>query len=184
MFYSEYIAPRLGVWKNDGPDRLKQFLARLGVPLDEARQPFKMMKRRMKERLRDNVELHKAEFNLGDIFFGSFQRQCGYEAEADSAADVAYAVAALLECEGDGEVAVSSVVESKDGEIDLRLTEERRRLLRWEDSVNRAFDSLNQGGRIGRDLYKEGIQLSMSLQKVRRCVSRLPASIAPAGGGK
>ena len=165
MFYSEYMAPRLGVWKNDGPDRLKQFLARLGVPLDDARQPFKMMKPQMKDRLKENVERHKAEFNLGDIFYGSFHRQCGYEAEADSAADVAYAMAALLECEGETPlVTESTVVESKDGEIDVLQTEEKRRLMRWENSVNRAFDSLNPRGR---ELYKEGITLSMSLQKVR-----------------
>jgi hypothetical protein len=36
MFYSNYFAIKLGIWKENGDRNLKKFIAMLGIPLEEA----------------------------------------------------------------------------------------------------------------------------------------------------
>lgn len=43
MFYSNYLAPRLGIWSESGKKELHRFIALMGIPLDEAKQKYKYM---------------------------------------------------------------------------------------------------------------------------------------------
>lgn len=43
MFYSNYLAPRLGIWNESGKKELHRFIALVGIPLDEAQQKYKYM---------------------------------------------------------------------------------------------------------------------------------------------
>ncbi len=36
MYYSNYISPKLGTWKDYGKKQLQDFLTKLGIPLAEA----------------------------------------------------------------------------------------------------------------------------------------------------
>lgn len=37
MFYSNYLAAKLAIWKEKGKQELNKMIARIGVPLDEAK---------------------------------------------------------------------------------------------------------------------------------------------------
>ena len=37
MYYSRYIATKLGIWKHTGKQRLDTLLAKMGLPLDQCR---------------------------------------------------------------------------------------------------------------------------------------------------
>lgn len=43
MYYSNYLAPRLGIWNESGRKELHRFIALMGIPLDEAQQKYKYM---------------------------------------------------------------------------------------------------------------------------------------------
>eukprot|EP01084_Bolivina_argentea_P192790 330891_1 len=49
MYYSRYVATKLGVWKERGKDNLKYILAKMALPLNEAQQPYNNMKREYKQ---------------------------------------------------------------------------------------------------------------------------------------
>lgn len=102
LLYSEHIRSR---W-HDNQDLLKEVLARMGLPLTECRQPFAFMKPSLKRQLPDLLQQHMMdEFDeMGDLKYSSFLRVEGY-GSLTSAADVVYAVSALLEQEEDPAVA-------------------------------------------------------------------------------
>ena len=43
MFYSNYLAPRLNIWSENGKKELHRFIALMGIPLEEAKQKYKYM---------------------------------------------------------------------------------------------------------------------------------------------
>jgi cell division control protein 45 len=99
MYYSRYIASKLGIWKHSGKQMLDTLLARMGLPLDECRQPYASMSVESKKRLKTALDKYAQEFALDQICFPSFQRQLGFK-EQQSATDTVYAVTALLEADG------------------------------------------------------------------------------------
>ena len=40
MYYSNYVAARLSVWKHDGKRRLQELLAKIGLSLEACRQTY------------------------------------------------------------------------------------------------------------------------------------------------
>eukprot|EP00899_Mesostigma_viride_P018330 jgi/Mesvir1/26499/Mv16160-RA.1 len=118
MSYSSFVASRLQLWRETGRSQLKTLLARMGLPLEEARQKYTHMNAELKRTLPDKVRERAnapPEYPRGappkrkrdegvvdvagvmrDAFFQSFTRTCGYREDL-SAADVVYAVTALLE---------------------------------------------------------------------------------------
>jgi cell division control protein 45 len=44
MYYSTYLAPRLGIWRENGKRELNKLIAKLGIPLEEAQQKYRYMK--------------------------------------------------------------------------------------------------------------------------------------------
>jgi len=97
MVNSPYVASRLQTYSEKGRQRLEFLLAKLGIPLREARGSFQFdMKPRFRHRLQEQLSLHGVAYNLGDAIFRSFQLQDGYS-RCIMAVDVVHAVTALLE---------------------------------------------------------------------------------------
>jgi cell division control protein 45 len=141
MHHSAYIASKLGTYKSNGKQELQRFLAKMGLSLKQCQQKFTFMSIELKARLREKLVEFKDEFQLDDIFYGSFHRQQGYKSGI-SAADVVYGVSALLE------------IGTKD--------EPSEQLKSWQHNFNLAYDALS-----GADpsLMKKGIECSMTLQR-------------------
>jgi hypothetical protein len=74
MYHSRAVAIPLGIWKVSGQQRLQVLLAKMGLPLDQARQPFVAMETRYKTLLSEKLPLYASEFRLKDLHFLSFQR--------------------------------------------------------------------------------------------------------------
>jgi cell division control protein 45 len=53
MIYSNYVASRLQVWTSQGKQKLQEMLAKMGIPLNECRQPYAFMNPNLKRKLRD-----------------------------------------------------------------------------------------------------------------------------------
>lgn len=96
MYYSPFVAARLGIWKDHGRRKLETFLATMGIPLIHAQQNYSSMRTSFKEVLRDQLSEYADSFGLYDLSFPSFSRRVGY-AEEVSASDVVHSICALLE---------------------------------------------------------------------------------------
>ena len=97
MYYSRYVATRMGVWKQRGKDNLKYMLAKMALPLNEAQQPYTTMRRQYKANLPKLFEEHGPNEGLDEnMTFGSFTKQHGGH-QSISAADMVYAITAVLE---------------------------------------------------------------------------------------
>ncbi|KAH8057912.1 hypothetical protein JL722_6454 [Aureococcus anophagefferens] len=74
MYYSNYVAARLSVWKADGKRKLQELLAKIGLSLEHCKQRFAFLseaqRASMKERLRDQGPA----YDLDDPFTTSFHR--------------------------------------------------------------------------------------------------------------
>lgn len=97
MYYSRYVATKMGVWKQRGKDGLKYLLAKMALPLNEAQQPYSSMKRQYKAKLPELFEAHGQNEGLDEnLTFGSFTKQHGGHASI-SASDMVFAITAVLE---------------------------------------------------------------------------------------
>lgn len=98
MLNSPYVAARLQTYSEKGRERLEFLLAKIGIPLREAKSSFQFdMKPQYQKRLQEQLALHGASYNLGDSIFHSFQLQDGFN-RCVMAVDVVHAATALLEC--------------------------------------------------------------------------------------
>lgn len=96
MYYSSYVATKLGIWKEKGRQRLTQLLAQMGFPNREYTQPYMSMSVTFKRDLREKLGSKGPLYGLHDLCFPSFQRQYGFKC-AVSASDSVYAMTALLD---------------------------------------------------------------------------------------
>lgn len=96
MLCSTYVATKLKTWSDRGLRNLKLHLANMGISLAECQQKFQYMTAETKKRLKQEFEKISSKAGLTDLYYRSFQRRHGYGSKV-SAADVAYAVTALLE---------------------------------------------------------------------------------------
>lgn len=104
LLHSSYTVARLGAWRQTGRRRLQELLATLGIPLKESKQRWCFMRAECKAALDDRLEAVVRRFDLGRaIQYDSFVRARAGHRGAVCAADVAAAVAALLEL-ADGEL--------------------------------------------------------------------------------
>ncbi len=94
--HSNYIASKLEVWSSRGKAKLEEFLAKMGVGLQQCKQKFPFMSSQIRARLRKQLTKYMEEYGLEDIFYGSFQRFLGFNTPI-SAADMVYSITALLE---------------------------------------------------------------------------------------
>lgn len=97
MVNSPYVASRLQTYSEKGRQRLEFLLAKLGIPLQQAKGSYQYdMKPQFRTRLQEQIAAHGAAYNIGDALFRSFQLQDGYK-RCVMAVDVVHAVTALLE---------------------------------------------------------------------------------------
>ncbi|CAM9438816.1 unnamed protein product [Ascophyllum nodosum] len=152
MYFSNFVASKLNVWNSNGRHRLEEFLAKMGFSLEQCKQKYPFMSCQLRKRLRDQIEKYAEEYGLQDIFYGSYQRYCGFKNPL-SAADMVYCITALAEhrdalAASDDQVGKGSNVENDE--------------TGWVDSFNNAYDAL-----AGKNLkiLQQGLSLSMSLQR-------------------
>lgn len=96
MYHTRSVAVKLGVWGHQGRKNLEQWLARMGLPLEECKQKFVAMKKKFKDRLPEQLEKYAPEFGVTDLYVESFVKKPSFDKEI-SAFDVVYGAAALLE---------------------------------------------------------------------------------------
>ncbi len=96
MYYSNYVAARLSVWKHDGKRRLQELLAKIGLSLEACRQTYAFLSLDERTSLRDNLKVQGPAYDLDDPFTATFHRVAGGGRNV-SAHDVAACVEALLE---------------------------------------------------------------------------------------
>lgn len=96
LYHSDYVATKMGIWKEKGQKRLKRFLVKLGLPHKDSQQLFTEMSASYKRPIKENLKALAAKYNMGEIFFPSFFRQYGFKGTI-SAADSVYSINALLD---------------------------------------------------------------------------------------
>jgi hypothetical protein len=74
MFHTNYVATRMGIWRDRGQERLRLLFARLGIPQREMEERFGMMNETLRARFMTHIEREAAEAGLTDLFYGSFHK--------------------------------------------------------------------------------------------------------------
>eukprot|EP01125_Pyxidicula_operculata_P022703 TRINITY_DN9512_c0_g1_i1.p1 TRINITY_DN9512_c0_g1~~TRINITY_DN9512_c0_g1_i1.p1 ORF type:complete len:574 (-),score=108.91 TRINITY_DN9512_c0_g1_i1:1774-3495(-) len=100
MTKSRYIAVKFHLWEQSGMKRFDEFLARMGIPLAECKQKYSDMRQDIKHNLQQRMNMFVEDYNIHDCCFPSFVRilrGSNLTSYDISAADVVYAVTALLE---------------------------------------------------------------------------------------
>ena len=95
MLHSQYIATRLGVWRDKGRRMLETFIVKMGLPLAECKTDYNSMGADMKCILPAKISKYAAEFGLEDVLFPSFMREFGFKLRL-SASDAVYSLMALM----------------------------------------------------------------------------------------
>lgn len=73
--YSNYIVSKFILWKEPGQRDLKKFLAKIGVPLDQARQKYNFMDPEIRNQLKQKILDSSNEYGLDNIMMNSYIRQ-------------------------------------------------------------------------------------------------------------
>jgi len=156
MYFSSYVASRLGVWRSQGRQTLEELLAKMGFSLQQCRQKFGYMNSNLKAKLRAQLEKYGEDYALGGILFDTFQRVVGYKGLM-SASDVVYSITALLQ--STKSAAALSVTEDDEKEALIA-------------SFNQAYDALLSKNS---DTIHRGIDTAITLQKtiVNQAVSMI-----------
>jgi cell division control protein 45 len=158
MYFSNYVASKLCVWKARGREKLEELLAKIGVGLQQCKQKFPFMSSQMRRRLKEKLVEYGDKYGLDDITYGSFVRYLGFSCPI-SAADIVYCVTALVEHVDLRDSVNVATQEAKDGD-DVSIDDNDDGA--WLDGFNAAYDLL---GAKAPDVMQKGLELSMSLQK-------------------
>jgi len=152
MKLSPHVCTTMELWRPSGEKKLKEMLAKMGMPIVQCRQPYAFMKPVLKRRLRDMVLNHADEYGLTNISYTGFIRVTGYKSFL-SASDMSLAVTALLECETSSNHGSKNDNDSLDNSHDNKTiyyspgsydsNEEEHDLFQ---SFNVAYDALNANG--------------------------------------
>ncbi|KAK2575020.1 hypothetical protein KPH14_008767 [Odynerus spinipes] len=94
--HSMSTAVELKLWSIRGEQRLKEFLAEMGLPLAQSRQRFNAMDLTLRQEFRQMVEKLADKYNVDRIIGTSFILQYGYRFKY-CASDIVYAMLALME---------------------------------------------------------------------------------------
>lgn len=97
MYYSNFVASRLSVWRKDGTSKLYELLAKIGLSIEQSQQRWSFLAPSMRRKLRENLPKYAAEYQLDEPFRAAFLRVTGCGGEAVAAPDAARCVEALLE---------------------------------------------------------------------------------------
>jgi cell division control protein 45 len=72
LFYSSYTIPKLKSWHESGKNDLKKFIARIGVPLEDAKQKYEFLNATHKETLKEKISSYNETFDFDDILVTTF----------------------------------------------------------------------------------------------------------------
>lgn len=97
LYHSTYVATRLGIWKDKGRQKLSNLIANTGLPLTECYQSYASMRMEFKRDISPKLKKWAPRFNMPEIIFPSFLRNCGSRT-AVSASDTIYSLTALMDC--------------------------------------------------------------------------------------
>ncbi|KAL3925458.1 MAG: hypothetical protein SGILL_000399 [Bacillariaceae sp.] len=75
MLYSEYVYSKLQMNTKKGQQRFMEMLAKMGLPLDECRQPFRFMKTSLRSRLKSEFENYADVRGAKELVFSSHAKQ-------------------------------------------------------------------------------------------------------------
>jgi cell division control protein 45 len=168
MYHSPYIASKIPVWQAQGTVKLKELLAKTGVPLYQCNQVYTSMAPLLRDHFRVQIlkDDLKTEYNLQTpgITYNSFFRYNSFK-NAVGASDVVYAATSLLEMfrsedynsseskevNPDGSIAASVERESAIGGVIRQV------------AFNEAYDCL---GIHAKSLLEKGIASALAVQRI------------------
>ena len=96
MLNSDFIASRLGAWREKGRRQLELLLAKMAFPLSQCKADYSAMDLEYRELLTVQLEKFAEEFNIQSFSFPSFIREFGYLLKI-SAADCVHSLRSILE---------------------------------------------------------------------------------------
>jgi cell division control protein 45 len=97
MFHSNYVATKLGVWKEKGRQAITNLLVQMGFPQKESKQFYREMSVDFKKDLKQTLMDLAPRYKMPNIVLPSFEKKYGYLVTL-SASDVVYSLTALLDC--------------------------------------------------------------------------------------
>ncbi|KAF9001890.1 CDC45 family [Cyathus striatus] len=100
MYHSNYIANKIGIWKERGRKRLTGLLAKMGFSIPQTQQPYAHMDMDLKKALTQKLSDVAPEYGLVELTYPSFIRCYGYYSQPFSAADAVEGISALLDVAG------------------------------------------------------------------------------------
>ncbi len=160
MYNSAYIAKKMAVWKPQGNEKLQLMLAKMGIPLIQAKQSFNFMLPDLRQNFRNLIMGSLAEeYNLVNpgVTFNSFIRYNSFR-NSIAASDVVYAASALVELYKSD----SSSNNNQDANNDNNNNSNNLVNDSQSDAFNKAYDCL---GFKNDELLKIGINIAIELQK-------------------
>ena len=97
MYYSNYVAATLSVWKQDGTQKLRELLARMGISIEQSKQKYTFLPPSTRRVILPRLEEYGPRYGLDTPFRAAFRRSVDGCSDPVSNADAAAAVEALLE---------------------------------------------------------------------------------------
>ncbi|KAJ3119314.1 hypothetical protein HK098_005597 [Nowakowskiella sp. JEL0407] len=97
MYHSEYVATKLGIWKEKGRQRLTNLFVKMGFPHKECQEVYSGMHITFKKLIHEKLTAIAPKYNLDEIIYSSFYRHYGFKCTI-SASDAVYSLSALLDC--------------------------------------------------------------------------------------
>ncbi len=86
---------KMGLWNENGLAVLREFLASIGISLEEARQLYKYMSRDSRARLKNDMYDKMEKLNMPDLIFSSFARKIDTDLTLTSS-DMSCVITAIL----------------------------------------------------------------------------------------
>ncbi|XP_046385805.1 cell division control protein 45 homolog [Ischnura elegans] len=111
--HTMYTACKLKLWTLRGEKRLNELLAEMGLPLVQSRQKFSAMDLVLRKEFQTSLEKVSEKYGLTNIVYASFVLQYGFRSRF-CAADVVYAMLALLEGTGKTKAASDCFLDALD----------------------------------------------------------------------
>ena len=175
MCYSNYLCGKLSVWNSKGSARLQELLARLGIPLHQCKQNYKFMSPVLRAHFRKEIlGPVAAEYGLTNPapVYKSFYRYNAFKNPV-SAADIVYAVSALMESAGfpldshwtDTKRRSSSATATTAINEEPADTDDSAGVRTWTTAFNEGFDCLSCKPEAD-EILNRGIQEAINIQKV------------------
>lgn len=175
MSYSPYVAAKLGAWQQQGSERLKELLAKLGMPLQQCKQSYNFMDPKLREHFRKKIQdVDRQQFKLDDpeVMYTSFCRFNSYKNPV-VAFDVVLASQAILEaCASHGTEEASSGSSASSSSGSSASNSSSSRTSRHQ-AFSEAYDCLGTKSDV---LLKKGVESAISIQKVKKYQHFLPIS--------